>query len=118
MATSEGKVSDTAVQIKKMFEEISTKLIQTNNNINNLSKTLVNVKNGIASAIASLNVNVDRLTRTFETVFKLSEIEEAKQNLLTLTATIKQELDKKNVSDMVSELIRALLKVSKQTSME
>ena len=118
MAISENNVSDTAVQIKRMFEEISTKLVQTNNSITDLSKTLTSVRNSIVTTIASLNVNVDRLIKTFETVFKLSEIEDAKKSLLSLSNMIKEELNKKNVSDMVSELIRALLKLSKQTSME
>jgi len=111
-------VSETAVQVKKMFEEISNKLVQTNQNISSLSQTLNNVKNSISSNIASLNINIDRLTKTFETVFQLSEIEKAKVTLLDLAKTVKQELDKKNVSDMVSELIRALLKMSKESNME
>ncbi|MHA1379374.1 MAG: hypothetical protein ACTSRG_13420 [Candidatus Helarchaeota archaeon] len=110
--------SDAAIQIKKMFEEVSNKLVQTNQYIENLSKNLTNVKNSIASNIASLNINIDRLTKTFETIFQLSEIEKARTTLLELTKTVQQELDKKNVSDMVSELIRGILKISKQSGME
>ena len=113
MAESGEKVSETAVQVKKMFEDISNKLVQTSKEISNLSQVLTNVKNSIAANIASLNINIERLHKTFETVFQLSEIENARKSLLDLSKTVEVELEKKNVSNMVSELIRALLKISK-----
>ncbi len=101
-----------------MFEDIANKLDQTSLNISNLSQTLTGVKNSIASNIASLNINIDRLIKTFETIFQLSEIAQARETLLDLTNVIQDELDKKNVSDMVSELIRGVLKISKDGSLE
>ena len=66
----------------------------------------------------SLNINIERLNNTFETVFQLSEIENARKSLLALSSSVEEELAKKNVSDMVSSLIRALLKMSKGNTEE
>ncbi len=110
----EKDIPESAVQIKNMFEEISNKLIQTNKNIGDLTKVLTNLKTNIISSITNLNFNVDLLNKKFETVFQLSEIEQAKGTLLNLVETLKQEFDKKNVSEMVSDLIQAILKLSKK----
>lgn len=114
----ESNIPENVLQIKSMFDEISNKLNETNKNIINLSNALTNVKTHIASSITNLNINLDRLNKTFETIFQLTEIEEAKKTLLNLIATLEEEFDKKNVSNMISELIQAILKLSKQETPE
>ena len=116
MAGSNNTIPELATQIKNMFEEISIKLLQTNENIVDLTQALANIKTNITSSIASLNINIDRLINTFETIFQVSKIEETKKTIMKLTETLQDELDKKNASDMISELIQALLKMSKPTS--
>ena len=114
LAQSKDKVSETAIQVKKMFEEISNKLVQTGETISSLSQVLTNMRTGISKNIAALNVNIDRLNRYFETIFQLNEIQQAKNTIFNITNAVQDELDKQNVSEIISSLIQGLIKISKE----